>query len=168
MADGPINVERFNEEYATITGGTKTTETPVLDPNITFSFEGVTYTGFTTQLTLSNVDTVRNDYPIDSFGYPQSPVSSEEIFFEKGAGWYEQTPEHRAPTVLDTTGSVFTGQNPDIQTTLEPFTYGQKYFDRFRDFPYMDLGFGLTRTYDNNKSWTDNEYRFKEEYRSWL
>jgi hypothetical protein len=157
LADGPINVERFNEEYATITGGTKTTETPVLDPNITFSFEGVTYTGFTTQLTLSNVDTVRNDYPIDSFGYPQSPVSSEEIFFEKGAGWYEQTPEHRAPTVLDTTGSVFTGQNPDIQTTLEPFTYGQKYFDRFRDFPYMDLGFGLTRTYDNNKSWTDNE-----------
>ena len=113
--------------------------------------------GFTTQLTLSNVDTVRNDYPVDSFGYPQSPVSTEEMFFEKGAGWYEQTPEHRAPTVLDTTGSVFTGQNPDIQTTLEPFTYGQKYFNRFRDFPYMDLGFGLTRTYDNNKSWTDNE-----------
>ena len=157
LADGPINIERFNEEYATITGGTKTTETPVLDPNVTFSFEGVTYTGFTTQLTLSNVDTVRNDYPVDSFGYPQSPVSTEEMFFEKGAGWYEQTPEHRAPTVLDTTGSVFTGQNPDIQTTLEPFTYGQKYFNRFRDFPYMDLGFGLTRTYDNNKSWTDNE-----------
>ena len=75
LADGPINIERFNEEYATITGGTKTTETPVLDPNVTFSFEGVTYTGFTTQLTLSNVDTVRNDYPVDSFGYPQSPVS---------------------------------------------------------------------------------------------
>ena len=157
LADGPINIERFNEEYATITGGTKTNEEPVLNPNVTFSFEGVTYTGFTTELSILNVDTVRNDYPVDDNGYPQSPTPTEEMFYEKGAGWYEQTPEHRAPTVLDRTSSVFTGQNPDIQTTLEPFTYGQKYLDRYRNFPYMDLGFGLTRTYDNNKSWTDSE-----------
>ena len=32
LADGPINIERFNEEYATITGGTKTTETPGVRP----------------------------------------------------------------------------------------------------------------------------------------
>ena len=157
LADGPINIERFNEEYATITGGTKTNEEPVLNPNVTFSFEGVTYTGFTTELSILNVDTVRNDYPVDDNGYPQSPTPTEEMFYEKGAGWYEQTPEHRAPTVLDRTTSVFTGQNPDIQTTLEPFTYGQKYLDRYRNFPYMDLGFGLTRTYDNNKSWTNSE-----------
>ena len=157
LADGPINIERFNEEYATITGGTKTTETPVLDPNVTFSFEGVQYTGFTTELSITSVDTTRNDYPIDDYGYPRAMTPTEDMFCEKGAGWYEQTPEHRAPTILDTTNSVFTGQNPDVQTTLEPFTYGEKYFNRFRNFPYMDLGFGITSIKDNNKSWTDNE-----------
>lgn len=157
LADGPINIERFNEEYATITGGTKTSEEPVLDPNVTFSFEGTTYTGFTTQVSITSVDTDRGDYPIDDKGYPKSPTSTEDIFFEKGAGWYEQTPEHRAPEVINVTDSVFTGQNPDVQTSLEPFTYGEKYFNRYRNFPYMDLGFGITRVYDNNKSWTDRE-----------
>ena len=157
LADGPINIDRFNEEYATITGGTKTTETPVLDPNVTFSFEGVQYTGFTTELSITSVDSTRSDYPVDEYGYPKAMTPTEDIFFEKGSGWYEQTPEHRAPVRIDTDNSVFTGQNPDVQTTLEPFTYGEKYFNRFRHFPYMDLGFGITTIKDNNKSWTDNE-----------
>jgi hypothetical protein len=157
LADGPINIERFNEEYATITGGTKTTETPVLDPNVTFSFEGVTYTGFTTELTITDVDVSREDYPVDNQGYPKAMVPNEEMFFEKGAGWYEQTPQHRAPEELDVTNSVFTGQNPNVQTTLEKFTYGEKYFDKFRYFPYMDMGFGLNRVPDNKKSWTDSQ-----------
>jgi len=157
LADGPINIEKFNGEYATITGGTKTTQIPVLDPSIVFGIEGVLYTGFTTQNLITAVDSTRSDYPIDDFGYPKAMVETEDIFFQKGAGWYQQTPEHRAPEELDTTGSVFTGQNPNVQTKLEPFTYGEKYFDRFRNFPYMDLGFGLTMVRDNNKSWTDNE-----------
>ena len=125
LADGPINIDRFNEEYASITGGTKITETPVLDPNVTFSFEGVTYTGFTTELSMSTVDVSRTDYPVDNEGYPKAMVQTEETFFEKGAGWYEQTPQHRSPEQLDVSGSVFTGQNPSVQTSLEPFTYGQ-------------------------------------------
>ena len=157
LADGPINIERFNEEYASITGGTKTTQIPVLNPNVTFSFEGTTYTGFTTQNLIFAVDTTRSDYPVDDFGYPKAVTPDEDLFFQKGAGWYEQTPEHRSTEQIDTTGSVFTGQNPNVQTKLEPFTYGEKYFDRFRDFPYMDLGFGITTVKDNNKSWTDNE-----------
>ena len=157
LADGPVNIERFNEEYASITGGTKTTEMPVLNPDVTFNFEGVEYTGFTTELSISSVDTTRSDYPIDDFGYPKAMQPTEEIFFEQGAGWYEQTPEHRSPEKVNITDSVFTGQNPDVQTTLEPFTYGEKYFDRFRHFPYMDLGFGITTVKDNNKSWTDTE-----------
>jgi hypothetical protein len=157
LADGPINIERFNEEYATITGGTKITETPVLDPNVTFNIEGVVYTGFTTQLSISTVDASREDYPVDENGYPKAMTATEDTFFEKGAGWYEQTPEHRAPEQLDITGSVFTGQNPSVQTSLEPFTFGQKYFDKFRYFPYMDMGFGLTRVPDNTKSWTDRQ-----------
>ena len=155
-ADVPINIDTFNEEIS-ITGGTKITETPVLDPNVLLTFEGTVYTGFTTELSIESVDTTRNDYPIDNFGYPKAMTPTEDMFFEKGSGWYEQTPEHRAPEKLDITGSVFTGQNPNVQTTLEQFTYGEKYFDRFRDFPYMNLGFGITTIKDNNKSWTDNE-----------
>ena len=157
LADGPININKFDTQFASITGGTKVEEIPVLDPNNVFSISGVTYTGFTTQTMVTSVDTVRGDYPLDDLGYPKSPTATESMFFEKGAGWYEQTPEHRSPEILNTETSVFTGQNPDVQTKLEKFTYGQKYFDRYRDFPYMTLGYELTRTFDNNKSWTDYE-----------
>lgn len=157
LADGPINVNKFDAEFASITGGTKVEEIPVLNPNDTFSISGVTYTGFTTQTQITSVDTVRGDYPVYDDGYPKAPNPTEDMFFEKGAGWYEQTPEHRGIELLDRETSVFTGQNPDVQTKLEKFTYGQKYFDRFRKFPYMNLGFGLTRTYDNKKSWLDTE-----------
>jgi hypothetical protein len=101
LADGPINVNKFDNQFASITGGTKSEELPVLDPNITFSISGVTYTGFTTQTVLTNVDTIRSDYPVDGKGYPKAPTPTDEMFFEKGAGWYEQTPAHRAPEILD-------------------------------------------------------------------
>ena len=56
--------------------------------------------------------------------------------------------------MVDVTNSVFTGQNPDVQTKLQPYTYGDKYFDRFRKFPYMEnMGYELIKTVDNLKSW---------------
>ena len=157
VADGPINVDRFNGEFFNISGGTKVDEIPDLDPSITYSILGNIYTGFTTTTTITAVDTVRGDYPIDDEGYPKKPIINNDFFFEKGSGWYIQTPDHRAPEQLDITNSTFTGANPNIQTTLETYTYGQKYFNRFRQFPYMNLGFGLTKTVDNNKSWDKNE-----------
>ena len=60
LADGPINIEKFNGEYATITGGTKTTQIPVLDPSKVFGIEGVQYTGFTTQNLITAVDNSRS------------------------------------------------------------------------------------------------------------
>ncbi len=39
-----------------------------------------------------------------------------------------------------------------IQTQLEPFTYGEKYLERFRNFPYLGIGFELEKTIDNKKS----------------
>lgn len=157
VADGPINIDRFNGEFLSISGGTKVDEIPVLDPSVTYNILGDTYTGFTTTTTLTPVDTVRDDYPIDSEGYPKRPTINNDFFFERGSGWYIQTPDHRAPEQLDVTNSTFTGANPNIQTTLETYTYGQKYFNRFREFPYMNLGFSLTKTVDNNKSWDRNE-----------
>jgi hypothetical protein len=157
VADGPINIDRFNGEFLSISGGTKVDEIPDLDPSVTYNILGTTYTGFTTTTTLTPVDTARGDYPMDDEGYPKKPLINNDFFFEKGSGWYIQTPDHRAPEQLDVTNSTFTGANPDVQTTLETYTYGQKYFNRFRQFPYMNLGFSLTKTVDNNKSWDKNE-----------
>ena len=157
IADGPINVKRFEGEYLKMSGGTKVDDVPALDPNIVYNIQGVAYTGFTTSKYVSQTDATRGDYPMNEYGYPKRPVTNNEYFFEKGAGWYIETPDHRAIEKLDITNSTFTGANPSIQTSLETFTYGQKYFDRFRKFPYMDIGFGLTRTIDNNKSWDDTE-----------
>jgi hypothetical protein len=157
VADGPINIERFNGEFLKISGGTKVDEIPALDPTITYSIQGTVYTGFTTSTSVTQVDSTIGDYPIDDSGYPKRPTVNNDFFFEKGSGWYIQTPDHRAPEQLDVTNSTFTGANPDVQTVLEPYTYGQKYFDRFRYFPNMNLGFGLTKTVDNNKSWDDTE-----------
>lgn len=159
VADGPINMERFNGEFINISGGTKVEEVPVLDPSITFSIQGTTYTGFTTTTTIEAVDSVRQDYPVDDDGYPTKPAVNNDFFFEKGSGWFEQTPQHRAIEQLDVNNSTFTGQNPDIQTQLETYTYGQKYFDRFRKLPYMNLGYTLTKTIDNKKSWSNTGLR---------
>jgi hypothetical protein len=156
MADGPINMEKFNDEFVTITGGTQVIETPALDPSVTFSIYGNIYTGFTTNLTLLNVNTNRNDYPLDEQGYPKIYNQNNDFFFQKGAGWYEQTNDHRSSLILNETNSTFTGQNPDIQTEFAPFTYGEDYLNRFREFPFLNMGYGLTRILDNKKSWLDN------------
>lgn len=156
MADGPINIQEFNEEYNSLSGGTKLEILPVLDPSTTYKIKGVTFTAFTPTSQTSFVDTNRNDYPIDSEGYPTNPTFTNNYFFEMGSGWYEQTPKHRSPQKLDLVNSVFTGQNPNIQTELEPYTYGEKYFDRYREFPYMDKGYQLVSIKDNLKSWAQD------------
>lgn len=153
LVDGPINIDRFNNEYIKITGGTKIEEITVLDNNNLYQISGVTYTGFTTDYRIINIDTVREDYPIDIQGYPTSPQYSDNYFFQKGSGWYESNLQHKSTEQVDITNSTFVGQNPNIQTVLEPFTYGKKYIDRFKKFPYMGLGFNLTKVNDNNKSW---------------
>ena len=156
MADGPININQFNEEYDSLSGGTRLEILPVLNPTDTYKIKGVTYTAFTPTSQTTFIDTTRGDYPIDEEGYPTNPTFTNSYFFEMGSGWYEQTPKHRANQQLDLTNSVFTGQNPDIQTALEPYTYGEKYFDRYREFPYMDLGYELTAVKDNLKSWAQD------------
>lgn len=157
LADQRIDMSQFNTSYASITGGTYVNQVPTLDPMDTFSILGRVFTGFTTTPTIEDVNTTRDDYPVDDEGYPKMPTESESFFFQKGAGWYETTSSHRSPEKIDITTSVFTGENMNIQTQLEPFTYGQKYLQRYRKFPYFNLGYKLTRVYDNKKSWTENQ-----------
>lgn len=157
IVDQRINMTQFNQSIARISGGTYVSETPSLDPTNIFRIRGVEYTGFTTTSTIEDANISLDQYPVDEEGYPKILTPTENYFFQKGAGWFEQTPVHRGLEIFDSSTSSFSGFNPNYQTYLEPFTYGQKYLNRFRKFPYTSLGYTLYRTNDNNKSWTDNE-----------
>lgn len=154
---GKIQLARFDQLYSSITGGTFTSSLPVLDPNNVYRFNGAPYTAYTVSTSSVDVSYTRSDYPIDSEGYPSPPTNSDGFYFQKGEGWYESTPQHRSPEILDLSTAVFTGSSPSIQTSLEPFTYGEKYLDRFRNFPLLGTGFGLQKTIDNKKSWVDTQ-----------
>ena len=155
LADGPINMDQFNQKYLQISGGTYNDETPTLDSTNTFKIRGTVYTGFTTDSVVRITNLTRPDFPVDSNGYPVSPAN---VPFELGAGWYRSTEYHRSPEVNQVNATKYTGSNPDSQTVLQPFTYGQQYFDTFREFPYLNMGYELTREYDNQKSWSKDQH----------
>jgi hypothetical protein len=157
LADQRINMSDFDRQYANISGGTYSKRVPTLENGYTFQIQGVTYSGFTTTTSLEDVTLTSNDYPVDNEGYPSSTVNNDSYYFQMGAGWFESTPKHRSLEQVDLTNSVFTGSNPNYQTKLAPFTYGQEYLNVYRKFPYIDLGFNIRQTIDNNKSWVDDE-----------
>jgi hypothetical protein len=157
LADQKIDINRFNEQFGQISGGTYARVLPALEPGNIFSIYGIQYTGYTTSTQLTAVDVVRDDYPIDNEGYPSINNENDEFFFQKGSGWFERTPSHISPEIVDETNSVFTGESPNVQTLLSPFTYGQDYLNVFRKLPFTELGYRLTPKIDNNKSWTDTE-----------
>ena len=162
LADSPINIQKFDLLYSQISGGTYIPQFPSLDDTNTYGFQGVVYSAFTQISEKIITNTTLADYPVDSEGYPVNPqftqgtTTKPSFYFQKGEGWIESTTQHRSPEQVDYTTSVFTGQNVNIQTTLEPFTYGNKFLDRFRNFPFMELGFNIKKIQDNKKSWTDD------------
>jgi len=155
LADQRINMSEFNQQYAQISTGTLLTQIPVYDTTDVYSIQGISYTGFTTTSTNTNVLTTRTDYPVDEFGCPKMPTPTETYFFQIGGGWFESTPQHRMPEFAVPTNAVFTGNNPNYQTQLLPFNYGEEYLQVYRHFPYMDMGFKLRNVIDNKKSWVD-------------
>ena len=160
IADQRINLDQFYTQWAQISGGTYVDQVPAYS-NDTFKVKGQLFTAYTTNSTYETINIRLVDYPIDVEGYPKAPLDTETYFFQIGSGWYETTPQHRSPDAVQITGRVYTGQNYDIQTQLQPFTYGQTYLDRFRDFPYMTEGFKLRRIVDNNKSWLKNDDKIR-------
>lgn len=161
LADQRINLEQFNTQWAQISGGTYVNNVPTYLPNDTFKIKGQLYTAFTSSATYEDVSLNLTDYPIDVEGYPKAPANTETFFFQIGSGWYETTPQHRSPDQVQLTGNVFTGQNFNIQTQLAPFTYGQTYLNRYRNFPYMNEGFKLQKVVDNNKSWLADDDKIR-------
>jgi hypothetical protein len=157
LVDSKINMNQFNLLYNDIIDGTYTPINTIYDPTNVFTIQNIQYTGYQQTSETFNVDVTQSDYPIDANGYPSMPTPTDNFFFQKGAGWFESTPQHRSPVQATVGNSTFTGQNVDVQTSLESFTYGNKFLDEFRNFPYMNLGFNLYREVDNKKSWTNSD-----------
>ena len=152
---------KFDYQWQKISGGSYTTET--LNYSIPFSqyyiSTGTTFNPF-----------VLSDYPIDQQGYPTKPTVTNSYFFQRGAGWFEMTEEHKSDLVLDLSASTLTGCTPNAVSKFAEFTWGgfwtmgqysnsvkAPYLDRFRRFPHMSFGFGLTRMIDDKKSWVLKE-----------
>ena len=158
LADGPINFNDFRDQYVCLSGSTLLLDTPAFDTTNTFTIQGILYTGFTTVNTLQTVTATFEDFPIYEDGYPKAVEDSDDYFFQKGAGWFEQTPEHTSLEVVDEENSIFSGNSVSLVTKFKPFTYGQDWLDRFRKFPFMtNVGYNLLRTVDNTKSWPKTE-----------
>ena len=161
LADQKINLDQFYTQWAQISGGTYANDVPTYLPGDTYKVKGQLYTAFTSTATYETVNIRLEDYPMDFEGYPKAPANTETFFFQIGAGWYETTPQHRSPDEVQLTGNVYTGQNYNIQTQLTPFTYGQTYLNRYREFPYMTEGFKLEKVVDNNKSWLSDDDKIR-------
>jgi len=159
---------RFDYQWEKISGGSYTTET--LNYSIPFNqyyiSTGTTFNPF-----------ILDDYPIDEQGYPTKPRLTESYFFQRGAGWFEMTEEHKSDLVLNLSASTLTGCTPNAVTKYAEFTWGgfwtmgqysnlvkAPYLDRFRRFPHMSFGFGLTRINDDKKSWVYKEGKQDRDY----
>lgn len=164
LADQKININEFNTQFANISGGTYSKSVPVIDPSYTFKIQNIKYSGFTTTTQLTDSNVTLSDYPIDKFGYPKSPANTDSYFFQMGSGWFESTPKHRSLEQVDLTNSVFTGSNPNYQTKLTPYSYGQDFLNVYRQLPYTTLGFNLKPVVDNNKSWVDTEIGLRSNF----
>ncbi len=96
----------------------------------------------------------RDTYPVyETSDLPRKAVDiNSDVYFQKGAGWYEKTSQHRSVDVLDTSNSILTGRTKVIKTKSKDFTYGEDYFDVFRKLPGLDIGYELQSEIDNIKS----------------
>jgi hypothetical protein len=114
-------------------------------------FSASTYT-YLTGTTTSSSALTRDEYPIDENGLPRKAYTSNgNLYFQKGSGWYDITLQHRSPLILDEANSQLTGRLKFTKTKNAPYTYGEDYFDVFRNLPGLDYGFDLESKVDNLK-----------------
>ena len=162
VAGQQMNMEKFQELKLKISGGTYTEEYPVLQTYFsaaTNTFPPVIVTGFSQGYETVTKKTTVNPkaLPVDREGYPTVPRYGPNAYFQAGAGWFEETTEHRGKEIVDYRTSIFTGNTPFIKTKLNQFTYGEPYLQLYRKFPDSKLGFPIVRTVDNKKSWVKKD-----------
>ena len=105
----------FLNEYQSISGGLATNNVYLQDP--------MTMTTYISSTTESH-GFIREDYPIDDDGFPTKPRDTSNYYFQRGAGWFEETEEHHGETIIDLENSKLTGCTPSIVTKLNQFSWG--------------------------------------------
>ena len=148
-----IDMGRFDAKWSLISAGTYTEIVPVLSSTTYFSTQfgaNVTMPVTTAQTVTKFNNFNRSQYPVNEKGYP---TMSNGNYFQRGAGWFEETTSHRGAIILDTANSTFTGDTPDVKTKVNSFTYGQPYLDALSTLPNMGFGFNLLKKVDNKKAW---------------
>jgi hypothetical protein len=148
VVDSTPIAQNFQDDLYHLIQGTK------VDTVITGYTGGTYQTGSITGFT----NLTRDEYPIDSNGLPTSISNvSDDIFFQKGSGWYDLTLDHRSSDVIDHENSVLTGRIKSVKTIAGSYTYGEDYFNYFRTFPGLDYGFKIESKLVDNKGDVDND-----------
>ena len=124
VAGQPLNMTKFKNLELKLSGGTYTEEVPTKISwfsAATGTFPPVVITGFTYGYETITKTTTINPllFPVDKDGYPTVPRYSANAYFQAGAGWFEETTEHRGKKIIDFTTSVFTGNTPSVKTKLK-------------------------------------------------
>ena len=141
--------ENYNDDLYNLIQGSK----------VDFVITGYTGTTYLTGLTTGTTSLTRDEYPIDQVGLPRKISNlSDDIFFQKGSGWYDITLDHRSPDIIDIENSTLTGRIKNVKTIPAPYTYGEDYFNYFRTFPGLDYGFNIQSKMVDNKGDVDNVY----------
>ena len=118
-----------------------------------YTFNSTGYTYLTGQ-TNSSINYDRYGYPVKQNSlFPQElSGTTGEIFFQKGSGWYDITLDHRSPLVVDFTKSILTGKTKLTYTKNAQYTYGEDYFNVYRNLPGLNTGYEIDSTIDNTKT----------------
>ena len=159
--------ESVQDDLDSLIRGTKinTVITGATSTGTTFTnIAGGTQTGyvFSTGLITGFTNLTRSEYPVDDDGLPRKITNTnEDIFFQKGSGWYDLTLDHRSSDVIDESKSsgttingeyVLTGRTKTIKTKAKDYSYGEEYYNYYRKLPGLDYGFSLDSKLDNQKT----------------
>ena len=143
----------LNGDIYDVIAGTKKYKTAIFLPT-GGTINGITYplysyyTGITTGTTTFTAD----NYPVDSDTLlPKGITGSTDYFFQKGSGWYDNTADHKSPLVIDIENSTLTGRTKNVITKNSSYTYGEDYFDIYRNLPGLDVGYKLQSVIDNDQ-----------------
>jgi hypothetical protein len=153
VADRKISYEDFLNRYATISGGTYNQNIPGYLVGSEYKIKGKTYSAFTTNVVSSNSPYTIADYPINENGYTKTPDQTNNFFFQKGQGWYEQNSFHVSETLVETTQLTYTSTTPSVKVIKQAPSFGQQFLDRYRKFPNLNgIGFNVSANKSTLKS----------------
>ena len=159
-----ININEYVYRYDQVKKTTSDIDSDVYDliqGDKTFKVGSLSTTGFSYNSVTTTGSTLysEGEYPVSlvsgksQYGDIKGIESEkQDTFFQKGAGWYDITLDHRSSTELDSENSNLTLNPKVIKTKNKDFTYGEDYFDLYRQFSGLDYGYELHNTVDNDKT----------------